>query len=103
MCKCIAGREFVNQVVVTEGIWAFYRCVECGALIEEWESTMLNKKQVQKALDWLESHRIYVDRICQSEEDSFPPTGEDANNPNWWKAAHWIWFFIHLGKLECQP
>jgi len=39
MCECIAGREFVSQVVTAEGIWTFYRCVECGALIEEWEPT----------------------------------------------------------------
>ena len=54
---------------------------------------IITSSQIAAALDWREKHEKHVRQLEMDGEDTvFPPSREDAREPELWKAAHWRWF-----------
>lgn len=48
---------------------------------------------IEKAYEWYLNHKEHVDNIMSLYDNYFPPSNEDRNHPELWKAGTWRWFF----------
>lgn len=54
----------------------------------------MNDKQRIRARQWARDHASHVIHLVFSTKDKgYPPSSEDINHPELWKAEHWSWFF----------
>jgi len=54
--------------------------------------TPFKHQVIIKAMEWKAKHLTHVLELVHGTEDSYPPSSEDENQPELWKAAHWNWF-----------
>lgn len=50
---------------------------------------------IEKAYEWYLNHKEHVDEMVSFGETKLPPSNEDRNHPELWKAATWRWFFYN--------